>query len=546
MTFRTPKSIQDNLRFLCVEVDGQLANLQRFLETPTTAIARRLLDRRGYAYNLKMRIHGDCVKRLSAKTYKRARPPLVLRSAELIATDLERLTELGRDCLRQLQEIDDLPGLEPAPIAAMLDMVREGVALVEPSLADSDTPQALRLGRLQRELQQHYHQRLKQGVTALKKKDNTEDLTRELFVVHGIRQMGETLLHLSEVIISANLGQSVNFERYHSLQSLVEEIDTEETLSIEPLAETRSGSAISGIATSSGSDNDYLAIFKDGVKRKVKEERQGVESWHEIYPGLAPRILSYHKRGQSAALLIEHLPGQTFEQLLLHESPVQWQAALHHLTATLRSIWKQTHTPEAVSAQHMQQLRKRLPDVYQVHPEFQQGERCLCGHAVPSFETLVARAEAREASLFAPFSVYIHGDFNVDNIIYDSLEKRINFIDLHRSSYMDYVQDVSVFMVSNYRLQIMDAPLRQRIMAAALEVYRVARRHAGRQQDATFELRLALGLARSFATSTRFILDKALADAMFLRAHFLLETVLAANLDNPAKFRLPLKEIFVD
>jgi aminoglycoside phosphotransferase (APT) family kinase protein len=164
---------------------------------------------------------------------------------------------------------------------------------------------------------------------------------------------------------------------------------------------------------------------------------------------------------------------------------------------------------------------------------------------VPSFGTLLKRAHHLEAGIRAPFSVYIHGDFNVDNIIYDPLEKKINFIDLHRSRYMDYVQDVSVFMVSNYRLQIFDAPLRRRIMVVTQDFYRFAAAFARKSGDRTFELRLALGLARSFATSTRFILDKSLARAMFLRARYLLELVLAADLKDPASFRVPVEEVFI-
>ena len=90
----------------------------------------------------------------------------------------------------------------------------------------------------------------------------------------------------------------------------------------EPIAETRSGSGISGISATGQEDTGYVAIYKDGKKRKLREERRGLASWQEIYPGLAPRILSYHKRGQSASLLIEHLAGLTFEQILLHEPPV--------------------------------------------------------------------------------------------------------------------------------------------------------------------------------------------------------------------------------
>ncbi|MEN8176207.1 MAG: phosphotransferase, partial [Pseudomonadota bacterium] len=195
------------------------------------------------------------------------------------------------------------------------------------------------------------------------------------------------------------------------------------------------------------------------------------------------------------------------------------------------------------------QTRQRMPEVYGIHSEFRCGDSSICGLDVPSFNRLLERACELEERLPPPFAVYIHGDFNVDNIIYDAEERRINFIDLHRSRYMDYVQDVSVFMVSNYRLQILDAPLRRRIMLLARDFYRFARDFARKSGDATFELRLALGLARSFATSTRFILDKSLARSMFLRARYLIEQVLMLDSRGDRKgeagYRVPIEEIFV-
>ena len=133
----------------------------------------------------------------------------------------------------------------------------------------------------------------------------------------------------------------------------------------------------------------------------------------------------------------------------------------------------------------------------------------------------------------------------MDNIIYDPVGRKISFIDLHRSRYMDYVQDVSVFMVSNYRLQIFDAPMRRRILGLTHDFYRFASGYARNSGDRTFELRLALGLARSFATSTRFILDKSLARAMFLRSRYLIEQVLAMNAAEAKAYRVPVREIFI-
>ena len=543
-----PKSIRDNLRFLCVEVDSQVASLQAFFKTPSVAIARRILDRAGYANNLKMRIHTSCVKSIADCKKCGSTETLSLRRVEFIATDLERITELCRDCIKQMEYLTNFKCMQPKAYGPMLDRVRRGIELVEPAVKENDTRLALKIGQIEAKLDRDYNRLLNQYIKALKQKKDTEDLTSALFVAHNVEQMGDALLDISESIISANLGQAVNLERYHSMQESVEILDTKDDFSdvqIERIADTRSGSAISGISASNGKDDGYVAIFKDGEKRKLKEELEGVESWHDIYPGLAPKILSYKKRGQSAALLIEHLPGLTFEQILLHESPELLQETLDQLGKTLKSVWHDTRTNKPVPASFMQQLGKRLNDVYKIHPEFQGGRSKICDLDIPSFNALVKKADKYEKDLKTPFSVYIHGDFNVDNIIYDPMEKRINFIDLHRSCYMDYVQDVSVFMVSNYRLQILDAPLRRRIMNLAKDFYRIGRRYADKVDDETFELRLALGLARSFATSTRFILDKSLARSMFLRARYLIEQVLEADPKKAGRFKIPVEEIFV-
>jgi hypothetical protein len=73
----------------------------------------------------------------------------------------------------------------------------------------------------------------------------------------------------------------------------------------------------------------------------------------------------------------------------------------------------------------------------------------------------------------------------------------------------------------------------------------MARHYAKKAGDDTFELRLALGLARSFATSTRFILDKSLAREMFLRARYLIEQVLQVDPKKVQDYRIPLKETFI-
>jgi hypothetical protein len=539
---KIPRDISENLRFLIVEVESQVSNLATFLSSRSPTVGQRIVNRSGYAYNLKMRIHGNCFTHIGS--LKKDSDMLSMRAIESISTDLERIAELCRDCVHSTETINNRRCLRAKSYGPLLEHVIDGVRLVENAMNHHDTRSALKIGAAKRRMSTSVQQLMTKYTEALKKHKDTEDFITAIFVVRAVEQMGDALLNISEALISANLGQPVNIERYHSLKDSVARLDLD-SVAIESLAETRSGSNISGISDN-GDDNGYVAIFKEGQKSKVKEERQGVENWHEIFPGLAPKILSYRKRGQSASLLIEHLAGMTFEQILLNESRPLLDETCRQLTRTLDSVWKETRNKKLVPAGHMDQLATRLGEVYAIHPEFENDSMSVCGHTIPSFETLLKKAKIAEAKIKPPFSVYIHGDFNVDNIIYDPLEKRINFIDLHRSSYMDYIQDVSVFMVSNYRSQILEARSLARILSVARKFHQFAAKFARDAGDDTFEYRLAFGLARSFATSTRFVLDKSLARAMYLRARYLIERAIEVSPGNAKHFHLPVEEIFVD
>ena len=484
---RLPKGIRDNLRFLLVETSSQVEHLQTYFGNCEPSIARRVLDRSGYASNLKDRIHDSCYRDLGSASPGKA---AMLRTVQQIATKLLWISQLCGDCIRQFGYLDDPKHLCSDDFADDLQQVIDAIGSVDGALQQGDTQQALRIGRIERRLDRSFRKQLKQFTVGMKRSKHAQHLTSALFVAQAIEQMGDALLHISEAIISCNLGQPVDMQRYRMLLDSVQELgddDQSSGLELKRIAETRSGSGISSVS-GQVDDKAYRAIIKDGTRRKVKEEHQSVRSWHEIYPGLAPRILSYKKRGQSAALLIEHLAGQTFEQIVLHESDELVAETLKRLGKTCRSVWKETRTEEEVSAGYMEQLQRRMVDVYAVHPEYRQDKSRLCGTGIPSFDRQMRRAGKLESRLKAPFSVYIHGDFNVDNVIYDPLDKRINFIDLHRSDYMDYVQDVSVFMVSNYRLHVLDRPLRQRIHKVARDFCAMARRCLLYTSDAADDL----------------------------------------------------------
>lgn len=534
---RLPKSVQENLTFLVAETESQIGSLERYLTDQETSAGRRILDRAGYSYNLKIRIQNSCWTSQKAKgsTIKRIR----LQAIESVAQDLDRITELARTVVEHVDSIEERKHLDADPFKLIFKQIQLGLKQITETLETGETRAAIALSRVAEKIEKR-HQKIESACITQVRRSVARDFAAVLLAAHAMAQIGRTLYRISESLLSATLGQAINFERFYSLEAVSSDLETDgQEIEIQTIAETRSGSGISAIKAAGS--NEVSAIFKDGEKKKLKEERQGFEAWHEIYPGLAPKVLSYKKRGDSAALLIEHLNGLTFEHILLNEPDALLEQAFKRLTQTLRSVWRETREAEPASAHYMAQLEKRLPDILALHPDFEWPDRLICGAVVPGLHTLISQAKHREVP--SPFSVYIHGDFNLDNILFDAKENRINFIDLHRSRYLDYVQDVSVMMVSCYRLQVLEAPERSRILGLAMDMANFAKRFSRRENDRTFEFRLALGLARSLITSTRFILDPTLSRRMLLRARFLLERIQQVPPGQEARFRLPLKDL---
>lgn len=547
MKSRIPQAIQDNLRFLIVEVGTQVSGMQSYCSKAEPTLAKLVLDRAGYTHNLKLSIESNCHQHI-AKHQQDEVNTLVIHALASITCNLQRIAQLCCDGMQHMLKLGNKQRLANDDYASLLEKVAWAISQIEQAIVENDTRLAGRIGDLDGELQRDCDKQQAKYREKLKYKKNTEDLVSALFIAHCIKHMGEALLDISDAIISGNLGQPFRREHYHSLTGMLDDLEAGPdmaNLQLTTLAETRSGSSISAISSRATSEN-YMAVFKNGQKRKLKEEKQSVKSWHQIYPGIAPKILSYNQHGKSASLLIEHLEGVTLESLLLQPSSEQLPKAMRHLFKTLKSVWNTTKTIKPVSAGYIQQLQKRLPEVYSVHREFNQEGSRIGDYEILPFTSLVQQAGHIESRFEAPFSVYIHGDFNNDNIIFDPEEKKISFIDLHRSSHLDYVQDVSVFMVSNYRLQLTDKLVRKEILQHTGRFYRFASTFAAKHKDQDFDLRLAFGLARSFATSTRFILDRELSRKMFYRARYLLEQIVDMDKTQLRHYKLPIKEIFID
>jgi aminoglycoside phosphotransferase (APT) family kinase protein len=528
----------DALGFLILETRKQLRLVERFLQTGELRYASSSLKRRDYIDNYHVQLLNRLQQVAAEKFY----------SLNHLSYSLRAFSHSLDDFVFHSRQLKQFSWIQRKRIFETFSLLLEGLDAIEPALNSTRLHRALKLCRSKVQLDQNLDKIRRKLANLSNKNQRNEDLLQASFLLHDLNKLGEALLHIGEAIVSEKIGQPIEIQRYRSLEATLThlELNTDD-LSIHSLGETKSGCLISGVKNQDDDEDKIIAVFKQGDQIKLKEEKQGIERWQKKYPGIAPKLYSYHRSGDKAALLYEYLEGDTLDSLLVKHQQDKTQQALDTLFTLLPKVWQDTQIDSPVAASFMQQLKKRLPDVYQVHPEFEVSRNQVGELKQERLETLIKQAAQIEADLVVPAAVYIHGDFNLDNILFDSQNNTINFIDLHRSDYLDYVQDLSVLMVSHYRLMNFDPDVRKQIALSMERIYDFGADYAHQIGDTDFHLRLALGLARSFLTSTRFVLDQTHAKSMQFRGRFLLENIvqLAHNPQGLSDYRIP-KELFRD
>jgi len=285
-------------------------------------------------------------------------------------------------------------------------------------------------------------------------------------------------------------------------------------------------------------------IFKEGKAAKIEKEKSGIEIWAKIDPDIVPKIYGFEKKGNDASIVIEFLKGRTLKDIIINCNQASLFKVLKVFTERVFSIWEKTIEHKEINTTYFKQLSRRIDDVYMVHPEFKARQSMIGDIEILPLEKILAAAAVLDIELKAPFSAIIHGDFNLDNIIYNEDKKTIHYIDLHRAKRADYVQDISVFLVSNFRLPFFEKEIREKINYAILYFYKMAAKFASAHGDKNFYARLSAGLARSYITSTRFELDREFAKLMYLKATYILESLINFNSRQWNEFILP-EEILV-
>ena len=543
MSEQTPfldEELKRNFRFLVLEVIKQIGSSARYLDGGAVD-TEKLSSRDDYIDHLRTLIENQCFAMLRRRKQIDKSTVDFLRSTMTVTTNLERIADMALGVVTQAKRLDPPDILSDRDFESFFDIIFASLQKVVEAYEAVDTTLAVQIADGELELDELYADRFRRIVDDVSERgDEAPVLISGLMIFSYLERIGDSLQNIGEAIISADVGERMKMRAYRELAGSLDKDASEQLDDVNFVGVwgTRSGAQIGKVEAPELADSGGQAIFKRGHPDKMRKERESMERWAKIAPGLAPSVIKYQE-AERDTMLVEYLQGQNLLELVLSAPMPYVGHVVGRVQDTLRRIWIETREDEPVYPRFVEQLEKRLGDVYVVHPYFAEQNTQISGLKVDSLSDLIERTRHLDDVLCAPFSVFGHGDFNLDNIIYNEDSDTVHFIDLHRSKRMDYVQDMSVFLVSNFRVP----EFRTRRRAALNQVINLqldfGREFAREQGDETFEARLALGLVRSFISSTRFDIRRTFAEEMLRRATYLLESLAGVEDGDYASFRPP-------
>ncbi len=517
--------IEENFRFLMIEVSKQLEDARESLDHPHHRIADRVLLRDDHIDNLKSIIEKKVYLAIIYSETGNKKLMDFSKSLNVITANLERIGDFCVNIVNQVQYFNNPASIKDYDYQAFFDEINSAFEIITEAVFRNDISLAINICHSEYSLDQLYKNNFEVILKKLQEQKDTQNLLTVLFILRYLERIGDSLLNIGEAVISSIIGEKLKIHQIHALGESLESTEydyPDPDFSFESIGETKSGCKIGIVQLSDRNGETHEIIFKEGKRYKIEKEYHNLHKWNKISPGTPPGVHGFHVHSLNASLLLEKLEGLTFQELILEEDMSYARSASDILIKHVRNMWQKTKRSGSRQSSLFSQVTKRIDDVLKVHPGFNNPERIIGNIREPSFKELMSFAINIEKKVALPFTTFIHGDFNVDNIICDMEKGKIHYIDLYRSKYSDYVQDASVFIVSNYRIPHFGKDVRDRIDCMISNFYRFSRDYASENNDKSFDFRFSLGIIRSFLTSTRFHLDDEFAKSMYYRAIYLL------------------------
>lgn len=512
------------------------------LGKPSSKKVDKLRSHDDYVDNLKNSIENKCYTFIVNHAAAEKEKADEARAVITIASNLERIGDFFVHVGLQTRHFKDLDFIQGfVNFTTFFDEINQGLDKVFDAVVNRDSELAMKVCRSEPVLDELTLEVFHRILDHLRLGDHVEDLMTTLFIIRYLERAGDSLLNIGEAVINTVVGERLKLDQFTALR---EGLSTSSNLEItavdyEPILNTRSGCRIGKIEGLNKSGSKGEVIFKQGASDKLSAEKDSLDKWEEIMPGLVPKVQWFKHKKKDATILLEYLNGYNFKQIVLEKDKSEHlKATQERLFDTLKKVWKKTLIDSSKNSSFTSQLIGRLDDVFSVHSELKNETLLSSKLDIKTMDELIEKAREIEEIVTCPFTVLIHGDFNLDNVIFNPKKKSVHFIDVHRSRHSDYVQDISVFLVSLARINCDDPSSLKRMSKLGVQMYLFAKSFAKDNKDKHFDARLALGLIRSYITSTRFQLEESFAEELIKRAVLILEK-LHESQDKIEKFSLP-------
>ncbi len=523
------EGLEQKIQFMVLDVSKQVDDTLKILITPEEDAIEKVTARDDYIDNFKSVIENSCFSRLGSHIHLDKKGIDFIRAANVISNNLERISDFCVNIANQTRYLSRKNFLDQYEYRPFFRQVLEALDIVVRALFHRDLSLALRICRAEFVLDKLYKHNFDKIIEQLQAGREAHSLITTLFIFRYLERMGDALLNIGEAVIFSVVGEKLKINQYQALRESLDTLGFKlplRDMDFESIWGTRSGCRI-GKVSNEGASSARGVIFKEGKLKKILQERASIELWEEIFPGLTPKVFGFQEGPDNASILLEFLTGCTFQEVLFNDDKEILENAFFLIQETAAMIWQKTLKPGPRPSTFSAQLLSRVDDVFVVHPDLNAPDIRICDLALPSTSEIFERLREIEQELKVPFTVFIHGDYNINNIIYNQKEQRVYYIDVHRSKDDDYLQDLSVFLVSNFRVPIFESSVRDNLNDANRRFLHFGRQFAREHGDPTFEARLAFGLTRSFITSTRFELNPDFAHNMFSRGMYLAEKIIA-------------------
>jgi len=515
------ESLSADLRRMASLVLHQLERALSCFHSLDLTVAEEVIERDDMIDNFNVFLEGRCYD-LVATGGLDARGMRLARSTSKVAANLERAGDAGTHIAKRVRLIHreaaerapfEFPDVEAIALSAVTEAAQ--------SFLRGDLDLARRACLREPELDGCFVARLKELIMLMQAAPaQVPYLIQCLSVLKYLEKVADYTLNIGEQTIYCVTGRRLKFPQYMQLERLASDAQLG-TYDFRPYWDGISGAIVARVEAS-----ETPMIYKEGSRRKIEEEAAKLETWERIAHDLTPRVLGSVSVKDRQALLREYVEGALLSDLYVSSCPREIKLrATRRVLSSVEFVWQTTLTPTPPVIDYVEQIRQRLPDAFALHPQLLENTKAgiANGRKTPPLEVLLDQAAALQKDLTPPFSVWLHGDFNANNVVYNVGTEQIKFIDVHRSKPGDYAQDVGVFLLSMVRRGDLSATVEADVHAVNEVVEDFARSFARRRNDIAFGRRLKLSLARSCLTSIRVVIDAATAERLLRRGMMLLD-----------------------